>query len=178
MTSKHKFSQLITLRRHVTRIVFISRARSPIPERHCAILAEHSCRLQMPTHQNSPSAIFLTANRSLSIAGTSSHSRPPLAQAPTYSPPGPRGFLNFTNCTASPPKVSTYTSNSCLSTFITTRNLADSLFTPLGPLRFAVTCLCNHLRNISINKNIDSFVARFPLLQNKHYLANINNRAP
>lgn len=48
-------------------------------------------------HQNSPSAMFLTAKRSLSIGGTSSHSRPPLAQAPTYSLPGPRGFLNFTN---------------------------------------------------------------------------------
>lgn len=67
-----------------------------------------ACAICLCTYQNSPSAIFLTANRSLSIAGTSSHSSPPLAQAPTYSPPGPRGFLNFTNCTASPPKVSTY----------------------------------------------------------------------
>lgn len=69
-------------------------------------------------YQNSPSAIFLTANRSLSITGTSSHSRPPLAQAPTYSPPGPRGFLNFTNCTASPPNVSTYTASRSIYNFL------------------------------------------------------------
>lgn len=75
------------------------------------ISGERSWRLRHKdeTYQNSPSAIFRTARRSRSTGGTSSHSRPPLVQAPTYSPTGPSGFLNFTNCTASPLKVSTWT---------------------------------------------------------------------
>ena len=60
------------------------------------------------SHQNSPSPICLTASRSFSCGGTSSQSSASRAQAPTYSPPGPMGFLNLTSCTGSPLNVSTW----------------------------------------------------------------------
>jgi len=62
----------------------------------------------LKSYQNSPSPICLTASRSFSCGGTSSHSNESRAQAPTYSPPGPMGFLNLTSCTGSPLNVSTY----------------------------------------------------------------------
>lgn len=58
-------------------------------------------------YQNSPSPRFLAASRSFSCGGTSSQSTESLAQAPTYSPPGPSGFLSLISWIGSPLNVST-----------------------------------------------------------------------
>ncbi|MPC79319.1 hypothetical protein E2C01_073841 [Portunus trituberculatus] len=65
---------------------------------------QHVLRLKsfLPTHQNSPSAIYLRFSRSFSLGGTVSHSGDPLPHAPRYSAVVPRGVRILTSVTCSP----------------------------------------------------------------------------